>query len=219
MIVNNTIKKEFSFMVNNIYLTPTYTWDDVTIGMLQEILEFKTENPVEQAAHNISVITKTPYEKVQEWKLNELYEIDLSFLNDTPDRKVKYNFKHKGRRFRLIKNAKEMKAHHFIELQEMLKGDLIENLHVVIALLSNRVNWWGSPVKDDYDWKVENFKDLPCPQFYAYAVFFSLLFPQLLNATLTYLKEKKVPISQELLDGYRSLTESQEEEEQSGIKS
>lgn len=206
-------------MVNNIYLKPEYTWDDITIEMLQEILSFKTENPVEQLAHNIAIITKTPYEKVQDWKLDSLYEIDLTFLSKTPDRKVRYNFRHKGRRFRLIKNAREMKAHHFIELQEMLKGDMIENLHVIIALLSNRVNILGTPIEDDYDWKVEHFKSLPCPQFYSYAVFFSLLYPKLLDATLTYLKEKKIPISQELLDGYHSLINSQEEEDKSGMQS
>lgn len=191
-------------------------WRDITIGMLQEIAEFKTENPIERVAHDISVITGTPLEEVEGWTLDKLKSFKVDFLQELPKSKLKFKFKHKGRRFKLIKNAKEMKAHHFIELQEVVKGDIVENLHVIISLLSNRVNVFGRPIEDDYDWKVDNFKDLPCPMFYSYAVFFSLLYPKLLNATLTYLKEMGQEINQELSDGLASLTDLQEAEGKSG---
>lgn len=194
-------------------------WSDITIEMLQEIAAFKTENPIERTAHDISVITKTPLSEVETWTLDKLNGVDVKFLNKLPNTKLKFKFKHKGKRFKLIKNAKQMKAHHFIELQEVVKGDIVENLPTIIALLSNRVNWRGKPIEDDYDWKVENFKDLPCPQFYSYAVFFSLLYPKLLNATLSYLKEKGQEIKQELSDGLASSTDSQGEDDKSGTAS
>lgn len=194
-------------------------WRDITIGMLQEIAEFKTENPIERVAHDISVITGTPLEEVEGWTLDKLKSYKVDFLQELPKSKLKFKFKHNGRRFKLIKNAKEMKAHHFIELQEVVKGDIVENLHVIISLLSNRVNVFGRPIEDDYDWKVENFKDLPCPMFYSYAVFFSLLYPKLLTATLTYLKEMGQEVKQELSDGLVSLTDLQEADGKSGTQS
>ena len=83
-----------------------------------------------------------------------------------------------------------MSAHHFIELQELANKDKIEALHEIIGCLSYRVNIFGQKIEDDYTWKVENFKSLPIVNFYNYALFFSALYPKLLNATLTYLKEE-----------------------------
>jgi len=192
-------------------------WNNVTIGMLQQIAAYKTDNPIKRAAHDISVITGTPLEVINKWKLNELKSSKFNFLTKLPNTNLKYTFKHNGRRFKLIKNAKDMKAHHFIELQEVVNDDIISNLHIIIALLCNRVNIFGKEIEDDYDWKVENFKDLPCPQFYTYAVFFSLLFPKLLTATQNYLKENQTEENQELLDGLVSLIDLQEVDEQNGI--
>ena len=39
-------------------------WNNVTIGMLQQIAAYKTDNPIKRAAHDISVITGTPLEVI-----------------------------------------------------------------------------------------------------------------------------------------------------------
>ena len=150
-------------------------WDDITIGKLQAIQEIDdTFNPIERAAHIVAIIKGIPYEEVQQWTMKKLKEFDLSFLSEMPKSKFTFSFKHKNRRFKLVANAKEMKAHHFIELQEVAKEDIIDNLHIIIALLSYRVNFWGKRIEDDYDWKVENFKDLKAVDFNNYALFFRL---------------------------------------------
>ena len=191
-------------------------WDDITIGKLQAIQEIDdTFNPIEKAAHIVAIIKGIPYEEVQQWTMKKLKEFDLSFLSEMPKSKFTFSFKHKNRRFKLVANAKEMKAHHFIELQEVAKEDIIDNLHVIIALLSYRVNFWGKRIEDDYDWKVENFKDLKAVDFNNYALFFSALYPKLLDATLSFLEERRVEM-EELLDGYRSSTDSLEANGQSG---
>ena len=94
-----------------------------------------------------------------------------------------------------------MKAHHFIELQELNKKGTIESLHEVVACLSYRVNIFGKKIEDDYEWKVEHFKSLPFTSFYNYALFFSQLYPKLLTATQIYLMEKAKEIKAMRLDG------------------
>ncbi len=199
MIVNNTTNQDYSIMLK---------WKDITIGMLQEIGELPDDlNPIEKTAHTVAIIKGLPYEEVEKWTLNDLRKIDLSFLEQEPKHRLKWTFKHKGRRFKLVKNAKAMEAHHFIELQELGDSDKIEALHKIIACLSYRVNIFGRKIEDDYQWKVDNFKDLPAPQFYKYSLFFSALYPKLLKTTLTYLKGEVKKAKEMCSDGSDSLTD------------
>jgi len=183
-------------------------WKDITIGMLQEIGDLPDDlNPIEKTAHTVAIIKGLTYEEVEKWTLNDLRKIDLSFLEQEPKHRLKWTFKHKGRRFKLVKNAKAMEAHHFIELQELGDSDKIEALHKIIACLSYRVNIFGRKIEDDYQWKVDNFKDLPAPQFYKYSLFFSALYPKLLKTTLTYLKAEVKKAKEMFSDGSDSLTD------------
>ncbi len=178
-------------------------WNDITIEKLQLINQVDTNNPIERTAQIVSILKELPYEHVETWTLDELRKVDLTFLERIPKSPLKFKFKHQGKRYRLVKNAQEMNAHHFIELQELSKKDVIEVLPEIIACLSYRVNIFGRRVKDDYEVKVEAYKKLPFVKFYTYALFFSTLFPKLLDATLTYLKEKEKEV-QTHLDGLHS---------------
>jgi len=174
----------------------------MNIGQIQELATLKDLNPIEQMAHEVSICLGIPYSDVEIWTMEKLKEEHKKLnLDKIPDTRIGYKFKHKGRRFRLIKNAKEMSAHHFIELQEVVKGDMVESLHQVIALLSYRVDWLGRKIEDDYQWKVDNFKELEAEQFYGYALFFSQLFPRLLQTTLTFLKEENNQMREMFLGG------------------
>jgi len=174
----------------------------LTISQIQELATLKDLNPIEQMAHEVSICLDIPFSDVEIWTMDKLKEEHKRLnLDQLPDKRIGYKFSHKGRRFRLVRNAKEMSAHHFIELQEVVKGDMVESLHQVVALLSFRVDWFGRKIEDDYQWKVENFKDLPAEQFYGYALFFSALFPKLLATTLTYLKEENKEVREMFLDG------------------
>jgi peroxiredoxin family protein len=183
-------------------------WNNITIKKLQEINEIdKNCNAIERTAWVVSILTETPYEEVEQWTLDKLRSIDLTFLQEIPKSKLNFTFKHKGKRYRLVKTAKKMKAHHFVELQELMKKDTIEVLPEIIACLSYRINILGQRKEDDYEEKVKDFADLPLVGFYNYAVFFSQLYPKLLEATLTYLKEKEAKMKEMLSDGLDSLTD------------
>lgn len=177
-------------------------WKDVTIGMLQEIGELPEDlSTVERAAHLVSIIKGVPFEEVSKWPIEKYESMDFDLLSEMPKAKLKFKFKHKGRRFRLVRSANKMSAHHFIELQELGDADRVDILHKIIACLSYRVNVFGRKIEDDYEWKVANFKNLPCSQFYRYALFFSKLYPKLLENTLTFLKQEKAKVQQMSLDG------------------
>jgi hypothetical protein len=177
-------------------------WNNITIEKLQEISELDDSfNDIEKTAHVVSIIKGIPYNEVEQWTLNELRKVDISFLKEIPKSKLKFRFKHNGKRYKLVRNAKEMKAHHFIELQELRKKDTIEVLPEIIGCLSYRVNIFGRKVKDDFEDKVNEFKTTPVIAFYNYALFFSALYPKLLDATQIYLMEKMTEAKATLSDG------------------
>ena len=182
-------------------------WKDITIDKIQRIEAVDETNEVLKTARIISILKDIPFDQVLAMSLNEFRAIDLAFLKEMPKSKLRFKFKHNGRRFRLIKSANNMSAHHFIELQELASKNKIQALHEIIACLSYRVNIFGRKIDDDYTWKVDNFKSLPLTHFYNYALFFSALYPKLLDATLTYLKEEIVKAKEMSSDGSASSTD------------
>ena len=179
-------------------------WKDITIEKLQRISAIDTDNPILDLANTVSILYDLDYVKVIQMTIDELQSYDVEFLKVMPETKLKFAFKHKGKRYRLIKTAKDMSAHHFIELQDLSQRDTLEALPEIIACLSYRVNIFGRKVDDDYQAKVEDFKTLPITNFYNYALFFSALYPKLLNATLTFLKEETEKVKAMYSDGSAS---------------
>ena len=126
----------------------------------------------------------------------------LQFLNTLPNQPVQFMFKHRGRYFRLAKTTNEICGHHFIELQQVFNGDMIESLHKIMALLSYEVDFFGRTKKvtdaqANYQEKCELFLSLPVTYAYSYAVFFSAVYPKLLETILTYLREEMNQLTQE----------------------
>jgi hypothetical protein len=149
-------------------------WKDITIDKIQRIEAVDETNEVLKTARIISILKDLPFEQVLAMSLNEFRAIDLTFLNEMPKSKLTFKFKHNGRRFRLIKSAREMSAHHFIELQELASKDKIQALHEIIGCLSYRVNIFGRKIDDDYTWKVENFQSYRLPTSTTMRFFFRL---------------------------------------------
>ena len=138
---------------------------------------------------SMDTVESLPIERM----LNEFKK--LQFLNELPNKKLAFKFRHKGRRFRIAQTPNEICGHHFIELQQVFNGDMIESLHQVMALLSYEVDVFGrvKPIKDaqaHYDEKCQLMMSLPVPLPYSYAVFFSAVFPKLLETTLSYLTKE-----------------------------
>ena len=177
----------------------------ITIRQIQELQEVEHFEPLEKAVNTISIVRKIPIDNVEELSINEImdsYNTILNELNNFP-KEPQYKFKIKGRRFQMIHNALDLSADQFISLQQYTSEQIITNLHRIMATLTNEVNWYGKVKKiknkrEHFEQLSEIFLDLDFHIANSYAVFFSLLYPQLLNATLSYLQTemKKVEAQQ-----------------------
>ncbi len=159
---------------------------------------------IEKTMNTLAIVNDWSMDKVESMPIDELTtELKkLEFLNTLPTDKVLFTFKHRGRHFRLAKTTNEICGHHFIELQQVFNGDMIESLHKVMALLSYEVDFFGRAKKvtdaqAHYKDKCELFLSLPVTYAYSYAVFFSAVYPKLLETILTYLKEEMNQLSKE----------------------
>lgn len=154
--------------------------------------------------NTLAIVNDWSMDKVESMPIDELTRElkKLEFLNTLPNQPVQFMFKHGGRYFRLAKTTNEICGHHFIELQQVFNGDMIESLHKVMALLAYEVDFFGKTkkVKDaqaHYQDKCELFLSLPVTYAYSFAVFFSAVYPKLLETILTYLKEEMNQLSKE----------------------
>lgn len=167
----------------------------ITIRQIQELQEVEHFEPLEKAVNYISIVRKMSIDKVEEMPMNKImstYKDILTELENYP-KEPKYKFKINGRRFQMIHNAMDISADQFISLQQYTPQEIVINLHRIMATLTNEVNWYGKvkPIKnkrEHFEQLCEMFLDLDFHIANSYAVFFSLLYPKLLDATLSYLQ-------------------------------
>jgi hypothetical protein len=127
----------------------------------------------------------------------------LSFLNDLPKAPIQFMFKLRGRYFKLAKTPNEMCGHHFIELQQVFNGDVIESLNKIVALLSVEVDFFGRNKKvvdaqAHYEDKCSLMMHLPVPLPYTYALFFLEVYPELLKNILCSLTDQMKEMKEQL---------------------
>jgi len=163
------------------------------ILQIQEFRSLGELNTIDKKIEALSIVTGKTIDEIEEMPLDKILEefrkIDFMPKDTTP----KFKFKHKGKRYRLITNPLELKAHQWIELQEIFNGDIIESLDKIIALLSYEVNIFGQKKKEDvtdFERKVTDFASLDFDIAHNYALFFLKVYPELLKSTLSYLNKE-----------------------------
>jgi hypothetical protein len=156
-------------------------WNNITIYQLQEIHSCRDMSHIEKTMNTLAIVKDWSMDKVESMPIDELTNElkKLEFLNTLPTDKVRFSFRHRGRRWKLAKTTNEICGHHFIELQQVFNGDMIESLHKVMALLTYEVDFLG---------RTKKVTD---------AVFFSAVYPKLLETILTYLKEEMNQLKRE----------------------
>ncbi len=112
-------------------------WNNITIYQLQEIHSCRDTSHIEKTMNTLAIVKDWSMDKVESMPIDELTtELKkLEFLNTLPTDKVRFSFRNRGRRWKLAKTTNEICGHHFIELQQVFNGDMIESLHKVMALL------------------------------------------------------------------------------------
>ena len=167
----------------------------ITIKDIQELKEIEHFPTLEKAIHTICILDKKEIDDVEQMKVKDLFKR----FNELTDKlqfkdEIKLKFKVKGRRFRMIPNATHMQGQHFIALQQYDMKDVVINLHEIMALLSEEVDIFGKPKKikhigQHFEEVSKLFLDMPYQIAHGYSLFFSLLYPKLLDATQTYLSQ------------------------------
>lgn len=173
----------------------------MTIGQIQELHSLGELTSVDKKIEALAILENKTIDEIEEMPMDaiitRLGEINFIPKTTTPQ----FKFKHKGKRYKLISNPLELKAHQWIELQEVFQGDIIEALDKIMALLSYEVNIFNRRKRENvtnFEQKVTDFKSLNFGLAYNYAVFFSQVYPILLETTLSYLKEEMQKLNQEV---------------------
>lgn len=181
-------------------------WNNITIYQLQEIHSCRDMSNIERQMNILAICNNWTMDIVESLPIDTMLHNfkELAFLNVLPTKKLKFTFWHKWRRFKIAKTPNEICGHHFIELQQVYNGDMIETLHKVMALLCYEVDIFGrhKKIKDaqaHYQEKCNSFMSLPVPLPYCYALFFSAVYPELLQITLSYLTEEMHQLNKEMM--------------------
>ena len=167
----------------------------ITIKQIQELKEIDHYTPLEKAIHTICIMDNRNIDDVEEMKVYDLFNRFNEIMDNLKfEDVIQLRFKVKGRRFRMIPNATQMQGQHFISLQQFDSTDTLPNLHRIMAMLSEEVNILGRPKKIknlgvQFEEVSNLFLHLPYQIAYGYTLFFSRLYPKLLDATQTYLSQ------------------------------
>jgi hypothetical protein len=160
---------------------------------------------LERQMNILAIALNLSMDEVESMTLDKLTNefTKLAFLNDLPKAPIKFTFKLRGRYFRLAKTPNEMCGHHFIELQQVFNGDVIESLNKIVALLSVEVDFFGRNKKvvdaqAHYEDKCALMMHLPVPLPYTYALFFLEVYPELLKNILCSLTGQMKEMTEQL---------------------
>lgn len=174
----------------------------ITIAQLQELKEIEDYSPLEKAIHTICIVDRRTIDEVEQMMVYELFERFNTIVKEIEPRdNLKFSFKLKGRRFKMLANATEMQGQHFISLQQYSGDEIINNLHKIMAMLTVEVNIFGKPkkIKDvakHFEEVSELFLSMPYDIANSYSLFFSQLYPKLLETTQVFLTEMVTELQQ-----------------------
>ena len=165
-------------------------WNNITIYQLQEIHSCRDMSHIEKTMNTLAIVKDWSMDKVESMPIDELTNElkKLEFLNTLPTDKVRFSFRHRGRRWKLAKTTNEICGHHFIELQQVFNTYEVDLLGRTKKVTDAQAH---------YQEKCELFLSLPVTTAYSYAVFFSAVYPKLLETILTYLKEEMNQLKRE----------------------
>lgn len=173
------------------------------IQQIQEIHALGQLDSVDKKIEALAIAYDLTIDEVESMPMDDIIKKLASVKMVGDGSKPKFKFKHNNKRYELIVNPLELKAHQWIELQEIYQGDIIENLHRIMALLSVEKSCWHKKrdiAKQEFDKRSEEFLSLDFDIAYNYAIFFLEVYPELLKTTLSYLKAEMQNLKAQISD-------------------
>lgn len=167
--------KEIKFN-GNTYSCPE-SWDEVTIGMQQEVESVASIQKHVRMLGVIAGYTGIPIKELKEAKILDVNQVmeSLTFMKDKipPNKELKWEFE--GQTYKVDKNVGDMEFQDFVSIQTILsdyKDRYYDALPILCAILAKRE---GEKL-DDYDpiERAETFKKMPLSVATSIAAFFLL---------------------------------------------
>jgi hypothetical protein len=112
------------------------SWDDVTIGMWQELSLIDTQSEITRFIEQISILTDADPEEIRRMSMTDFskFRTEVAFIETSPTPDVKIKFEIDGKKYGMIPQLDFITAGEWIDA-ETWKDDSVANIHLYAALL------------------------------------------------------------------------------------
>ena len=184
-------------------------WKDITIEQFQELRTIQNaehEFFLDKEISILSVLTQMDSKELEAIPKADLIRLSTvtNFINKPLSERLHNHFRIGRRLFKVRLKAEQISAEQFILLNRYTESndDTIENLHYIMAVLTNEVGWFGLKKFDvDFEGKAKLFKEnLSIEHAFAPSVFFFEVYKSWLKVSETYLlkEAKKMKVRAEM---------------------
>ena len=189
----------------------------LTVGEYQALYYIHTskDEEIDKAVASVSILTGKTRWEVEEMDFKEFThltkELNIlfgAFVSGKPKTSLKIN----GKKYQVCLNPRKLSAGQYIDLQHFLKGNMIDNLHKIMACLVVPKKRFGVGKYDGENHELISvgIQDLNFIDVHSTCVFFSLLWSNSIKAITPYLSQevmKKNPSLspqdlQSIMDGF-----------------
>lgn len=171
----------------------------LTVGEYQQLYSIhkSDDDEVDKSIQSVSILTGLTRWEVEDMDLSEFRamarEISILFGGHVIESRPKTTLKINGKWYYVCLNVRHLTAGQYIDLQHFLKGNMIDNLHKLMACLLVPVKkYWFYKAKGKYDGEnhekiSEGIQDLNFIDVHATCVFFLALWNNSIKAIQGYL--------------------------------
>lgn len=144
----------------------------------------------------VSIITGKTRIEVEEMPLvdfrDKKREISVIFSGPAEPAKPKAKIKIYGKTYRVCLNPRKITAGQYIDLQHFLKGNMIENLHKIMACLVVPYKFWGNGKYDgaNHEMIAEGLLNCKFSDIHGTCVFFLMLWSSSIKAIAPFLSRE-----------------------------
>ena len=185
-------------------------WSNITVEQYQKlypILTNKSDSTLDVLVEVISLIEELSIDEIDSWPLHKLTEKEkeYSFLDSLDfDKTAKSTIKANGKRYHFVHQVEQMPAARYIEAKTFAQGDLVQNLHKIMAscVLPMTKKWYGWYTDKynakDHEQYANDLKKANFAEVYNCVVFFCQLYGGWMIISRDYLvSQYKTAMSQE----------------------
>ena len=191
----------------------------LTVGEYQQLYSIHTskDDDMDKAVQSVAILTGKARWEVEDMDFKQFSQLtkEISILFTPQVGQPKTSIRINKKRYAVILNPRKITYGQYIDLQTFLKGNLIENLHKIMACLVVPKKLFGRGKYDgaNHEEISTGIQDCNFIDVQSTCVFFSLLWSSSIKATIPYLNQEmkkknlKLPETalQNIMDGFLTL--------------